>query len=123
MDLGPLGIIKTGDLLFLAIIVSVAAGSALATFAACFYWFRREQRRLHGRIFDAVVRSEPERFGESRRGMRTGELVAQFKDKQGRQVISVLEADGKRFLHIDGEISARERARMVRYLKSEGFMS
>jgi len=55
--------------------------------------------------------------------MRTGELVAQFKDKQGRQVISVLEADGKRFLHIDGEISARERARMVRYLKSEGFMS
>jgi tellurite resistance protein len=26
-------------------------------------------------------------------------------------------------VHVDGEITAPERARMVRYLKSEGFMS
>jgi hypothetical protein len=52
-----------------------------------------------------------------------GELVAQFKVRQGKQVVSVFEADGRRFIHIDGELSAPERARMVRYLKSEGFMS
>jgi hypothetical protein len=42
---------------------------------------------------------------------------------QGKQVVSVLEADGRRFIHVDGELSAPERANMVRYLKSEGFMS
>jgi hypothetical protein len=121
MDLGPLGNFKTSDLLFVAVIASVAAGTSLAMFLACFYWFRREQRRLQGGILAAVSR---EREGSpAYRGWRTGELVAQFKAKQGKQVISVLEADGKRFLHIDGEISGPERAKMVRYLKSEGFMS
>ena len=124
MDFGPLGIIKENDLLFLAVIAAIAAGTSFAVFMACFYWFRREQRRLQARILAAVAHSEGEgsSFLETR-GRRTGELVAQFKAKQGKQVISVLEADGKRFLHVDGEISAPERAKMVRYLKSEGFMS
>ena len=35
----------------------------------------------------------------------------------------VLESDGKRFIHVDGELSPNERLKMVNYLKSEGFMS
>ncbi len=104
---------------FLITIASVAAGASLSVFLACFYWFRREQRRLHARILASVDRDGIAPLEHP----KTGELVAQFRAKQGKQVISVLEADGKRFLHVDGEISAPERAKMVRYLKSEGFMS
>lgn len=111
MDLGP----------FLAAIAAVAAGTSLTVFLACFFWFRREQRRLQARILASVDRPLGGAFGLDR--PRTGELVAQFRAKQGKQVISVLEADGKRFVHVDGEITAPERAKMVRYLKSEGFMS
>ncbi len=52
-----------------------------------------------------------------------GELIAQFKVNHGKQVVSVLESDGKRFIHVAGELTANERTKMVRYLKSEGFMS
>lgn len=118
---GPFGTLKPDDLFFLAAIAAVAAGTSLAVFLACFYWFRREQRRLQARILASV---DPAGDGfEEIDHPRTGELVAQFRAKQGKQVISVLEADGKRFLHVDGEITAPERAKMVRYLKSEGFMS
>jgi hypothetical protein len=118
MHPGILDVFQQDDFLFLAAIAIVSAGTSFAVFMACFYWFRREQRR----ILSAVTYSEGE-VSVAGRSLRPGELVAQFKAKQGRQVISVLEADGKRFLHIDGEISAPERAKMVRYLKSEGFMS
>jgi hypothetical protein len=121
MDLGPLGTIKPEDLYFLAAIAAVAAGTSLAVFLACFYWFRREQRRLQAHILASV--DSVDGFGGIDHHPKTGELVAQFRAKQGKQVISVLEADGKRFLHVDGEITAPERAKMVRYLKSEGFMS
>ena len=120
MESGPLGI-KADDLYFLAAIAAVAAGTSLAVFLACFFWFRREQRRLQARILASVDADHPATLGLE--PPRTGELVAQFRAKQGKQVISVLEADGKRFLHVDGEISGPERAKMVRYLKSEGFMS
>jgi hypothetical protein len=120
LDLGPLGTIKTDDLFFLGAIAAVAATTSLAVFLGCFYWFKREQRRLQARILASV--DPVEGLGDLEHP-RTGELVAQFRAKQGKQVISVLEADGKRFLHVDGEISAPERAKMVRYLKSEGFMS
>ena len=52
-----------------------------------------------------------------------GELIAQFKVNHGKRVVSLLESEGKRFIHVDGELSTLERANMVRYLKSEGFMS
>jgi len=55
--------------------------------------------------------------------MACGELVARFKVNHGKQVVSVLESDGKRFIHVVGELSAPERAKMIRYLKSEGFMT
>ncbi len=110
---------KPDDIFFFAAIAAVAAGTSLAVFLACFFWFRREQRRLQARILASVDRDGFASLDQP----KTGELVAQFRAKQGRQVISVLEADGKRFLHVDGEISAPERAKMVRYLKSEGFMS
>ena len=121
MELGSFGSFKPDDLFFLATIAAVAAGTSLAVFLACFFWFRREQRRLQGRILASVDQAEEGGFAFGH--PRNGELVAQFRAKQGKQVISVLEADGKRFVHVDGEITAPERAKMVRYLKSEGFMS
>ncbi len=123
MELGPFGTIKVDDLFFLGAVAGVAAASSLSVFLGCFYWFRREQRRLQARILAASVEQGDVRVGGFHDGPKTGELVAQFRTKQGKQVISVLEADGKRFLHVDGDISAPERAKMVRYLKSEGFMS
>jgi uncharacterized protein YbjT (DUF2867 family) len=118
--------LKESDLLFLALTAAVAAVASLAVFAACFYWFRREQRRAQKRIMKAIADAgrHPEQLiltGPD--SMAYGELVAQFKVNQGRQVVSVLESEGKRFIHVDGELSANERTKMVRYLKSEGFMS
>jgi hypothetical protein len=122
MHWGSLGTIDPEGLLFsLAAIAFVAAGTSVAVFLACLYWFRRRERRLQARILSAV--DHVDGLNEIDPHPKTGELVAQFRAKQGKQVISVLEADGKRFLHVDGEITAPERAKMVRYLKSEGFMS
>ena len=117
---------KAHDILFLALTVAVAAGASLAVFVACFYWFRREQRRLQKRILHAIVdssRDPEELFLTGRDAITYGELIAQFKVNHGKQVVSVLESDGKRFIHVVGELSPGERTKMVRYLKSEGFMS
>jgi hypothetical protein len=122
MDLSLIGNVKTEYFIVIATVAAVAAGTSLTVFLACFFWFRREQRRLHARILASSDQPDGHgMFGLDR--PRAGELVAQFRAKQGKQVISVLEADGKRFVHVDGEITAPERAKMVRYLKSEGFMS
>jgi hypothetical protein len=117
---------KADDVLFLVLTAVVAATASFAIFAACFYWFRREQRRMQKKILAAIANSgrEPDDLFLTGRDISAyGELVAQFKVNQGKQVVSLLEADGKRFIHVDGELSANERAKMVRYLKSEGFMS
>ena len=117
---------KGDDFLFLALTAAVAACASLAVFAACFYWFRREQRRLQKRVLKAISdsgRNPEELILTGRDATAYGELVAQFKVNRGKQVVSVLEADGKRFIHVVGELSPIERAKMVRYLKSEGFMS
>jgi hypothetical protein len=127
MELGAsAGFLKVDDVLFLALTAAVAAGAALVVFVACFYWFRREQRRLQKKILQAIAKSGrdvDEIFLTGTDIVGSGELVAQFKVNHGKQVISVLESDGKRFIHVDGELSGAERARMARYLKSEGFMS
>jgi hypothetical protein len=115
-----------GDFVFLALAAASAASASFLVFLGCFYWFRREQRRLQRRILGTISRAvgEPgELFVTGRDAAACGELVAQFKVNRGRQVLSVLEADGRRFIHVEGELSSRERDRMVRYLKSEGFMS
>ena len=115
-----------GNLLFLALTAAVAACASLAVFAAGFYWFRREQRRLQKRVLKAITdsgRSADELILTGRDATAYGELVAQFKVNHGKQVVSVLEADGKRFIHVVGDLSPNERTKMVRYLKSEGFMS
>ncbi len=126
MDFGVIVETSANDILFLVITASVAALASLGVFLGCFFWFRREQRRFQRRILNTIARAnrEPgEIFISSRDAAAGGELVAQFKVNQGRQVVSVLEANGKRFIHIDGELTAPEREKMVRYLKSEGFMS
>jgi preprotein translocase subunit YajC len=120
------GSFKVDDVLFLALTAAVAAGAALVVFIACFYWFRREQRRLQKKILQAIAKSDrisDEIFLTGGDAATCGELVAQFKVNHGKQVVSVLESDGIRFIHVDGELSGPERARMMRYLKSEGFMS
>ncbi len=114
------------DIFILVLTVSVAVSSSLAVFVACFYWFRREQVRWQRRILRAIAdsgRDPEELFLTGREPITYGELIAQFKVNQGKQVVSVLEADGKRFIHVVGELTPIERTKMVRYLKSEGFMS
>ncbi len=121
MDFGIVTAWDTNDLLFLALTAGVAGLASFLVFAACLYWFRREQRRVlrsislaSGGPVDLLTANDP---------AVGGELVAQFKVNKGRQVLSVLEADGRRFIHVNGELSSRERERLIRYLKSEGFMS
>ena len=117
---------KANGILFLALTIAIAASASLAVFIACFYWFRREQRRWQQRLFQALAdsgRDPEELFLTGRDAIAYGELIAQFKVNHGKQVVSVLESDGKRFIHVVGELSPHERTKMVRYLKSEGFMS
>ena len=118
--------LTANDLLALGLVVALAVFVVLAVFVACFYWFRKEQRRWEKRILRAVAdsgRDTDELFLTGRDAIGSGELIAQFKVNHGKQVVSVLESDGKRFIHVNGELSANERTKMVRYLKSEGFMS
>jgi hypothetical protein len=117
---------KANDVLYLALTFSIAASVSLAVFIACFYWFRREQRRWQKKLLQTIAKAErnpDELFLTGKEAITYGELIAQFKVNQGRQVVSVLESDGKRFIHVVGDLSPGERTRMVRYLKSEGFMS
>ena len=126
MDALSLGTIKGDDVLFFTVTVAVSAGVSFVIFAMFFYWSRREQHRLHKKLLNAISdsgRGPEDLFLTGRDASAYGELVAQFSVNHGKQVISLLEAEGKRFIHVDGEISANERANMVRYLKSEGFMS
>ena len=81
---------------------------------------------MEKRILRAVTdagRHPEDLFLTGKDAVAYGELIAQFKVNQGKQVVSVLESDGKRFIHVVGELSPIERTKMVRYLKSEGFMS
>jgi len=118
--------LTANDVLFLALAVAVVVCSSLAGFVACFYWFRREQRHWQKSILRTIAdsnRDPEELIVTGRDAVACGELIAQFKVNHGKQVVSVLESDGKRFIHVVGELSANERTKMVRYLKSEGFMS
>jgi len=125
MDFAAFGL-KENEVLFLALTAAVAAVAALAVFAACFHWFKREQRRWQKKFLKIVSDSgrNPEELILTGRDTRAyGELIAQFKVNQGKQVVSVLESEGKRFIHVVGDLTPNERTKMVRYLKSEGFMS
>jgi hypothetical protein len=116
--------LKGSDLLFLFLTAAVAAGASLAVFAACFYWFRREYRRMNHRFIRAIAGSgrRPEDLILTGKDTITcGELVARVH--HGRHVVSVLESEGRRFIHVSGELSPGERSKVVHYLKSEGFMS
>ena len=118
--------LKGHEILFLALTVAVAAFASLAVVSVCFFWFRREQRRWKKELLRAMAepgRGPEELFLTGREAITYGELIAQFKVNQGKQVVSVLESDGKRFIHVVGDLSPNERTKMVRYLKSEGFMS
>jgi hypothetical protein len=121
MDFGTLTAGEMHDLLFFALTAGVAGLASFLVFAACFFWFRREQRRLLRSI--NAVSSGPAEFLTGHEAVAGGELVAQFKVNRGRQVLSLLEADGRRFIHVEGGLTRREREKLIRYLKSEGFMS
>jgi hypothetical protein len=118
--------LKDDELIFLAATALVAGSAALLVCFAFYCWFRREQRNLQRKIVKAIVDTSREPgalFLTGRTAASYGELVAQFKVNQGKQVVSVLESEGKRFIHVVGDLSPEERSKMVRYLKSEGFMS
>jgi hypothetical protein len=121
MDFGILTAAQTNELLFLALTAGVAGLASFLVFAACLWWFRREQRR----VLRSITRASgcPAELLSGDDVAAGGELVAQFKVNRGRQVLSVLEADGRRFIHVEGGLSRREREKLIRYLKSEGFMS
>jgi hypothetical protein len=123
MGLDATGGFRSEDIFFFLLGVVVAAGVSLAVFAACLHWFRGEQGSVPNRKVSESGLDPDQLFLTSRDAALHGELVAQFKVNHGKQVVSLLESDGKRFLHVDGKLSAPERAKMVRYLKSEGFMS
>jgi hypothetical protein len=123
VDLAAFGL-KSGDLPFLFLAAFVSGCASLAVFAGCFYWFRREQRRIQQRIVKAISatgRRPEDLILTGNETMAAAELVARVN--HGRLVVSVLEADGKRFIHVNGELSPGERTKVVHYLKSEGFMS
>ncbi len=116
--------LNSGDVYFLALTALVSAGSSLAVFSVCVYWFRREQKRLQKRFVGAMSsggRRPEDMILMGSDAMICGELVARVN--HGRLVVSVLEADGRRYIHVNGELSATERSKVVHYLKSEGFMS
>jgi len=112
--------------LSLVVTAIVAAAASFGVFLACFSWLRREQRRMQRNFLAEMAKSgreSDELILTGRDAVGYGELVAQFKVNHGRQIVSVLESDGKRFIHIDGELTTHERTKMVHYLKSEGFLS
>ena len=118
--------LNANEVIFLVAAVAVAAGASLAVFAGCLFWFRREQRRWQKKMLRAIAdsnRDPNQLFLTGQDAITYGELIAQFKVNQGKQVVSVLESEGKRYIHVVGDLSANERNKMVRYLKSEGFMS
>jgi hypothetical protein len=126
MLFGIVGNPGTSEALFLVLVAGTAATASFAVFLVALYWFRHEQKRAQRKILQAVAQSSksPDQlFVAEDDPALSSELVAQFKVRRGKQVISVLEANGKRFIHVEGDLSAPEKARMVRYLKSEGFMS
>jgi hypothetical protein len=121
MDFGTHAAGGTNALLFLALTAAVAGLASFLVFVACFHWFRREQRR----VLRSITRASggPTELLTGHDAAAGGELVAQFKVNRGRQVLSLMEADGRRFIHVKGELSSREREKLIRYLKSEGFIS
>ena len=120
------GSFKADDLVALAIMAAVVVSASLVVFITCLYWFRREQNRMKKDILSSIALAgrEPEGiFLTGNDASIHGELIAQLKVNQGKQVVSILESEGKRFIHVDGELSARERVKVIHYLKSEGFVS
>ena len=116
--------LKGSDFFFIVVTAVVSATSSLAVFTACYLWYSRQQRRVQRRLMRAITASgrRPEDLiltGNDT--MACGELVARVN--HGRHVVSVLESEGKRFIHVSGELSPGERSKVVHYLKSEGFMS
>lgn len=126
MFFGTLSIPGTNEILFLVLVASTAASASFGVFLIGLYWFRHEQKRVQRKILEAIAqasKASDQIFVTDEDASMGSELVAQFKVRRGKQVVSVLEANGKRFIHVEGDLSAPERALMVRYLKSEGFMS
>lgn len=49
-------------------------------------------------------------------------LVTRMKMGSDQNTVSVFESDGKSRILIEGRVSDREKKRLIRYLKSEGFI-
>jgi len=116
--------LKGSDFFFIGVTAVISALSSLGVFTACYLWYSRKQRRVQRRLMRAITatgRRPEDLILTGSDTMACGELVARVN--HGRHVVSVLESDGKRFIHVSGELSPGERSKVVHYLKSEGFMS
>lgn len=113
---------------YIPVMLAGALSSAVVIVSAWFFWLRHMEKQL-SRLEYLLDRmpAQGTLLNASPNSPATGaptELVAQFKvsDGQQEQTVTVLESDGKRFFRVDGELSRSQRAQMLRYLQSEGFM-
>jgi hypothetical protein len=118
---------ELGSYLLAAMVGALISAVIFASLWVC--WMKRVQgqlKRLQRLMYDRPI--EPVRRANENAAVyaanvyKKPELVAQFKVKDGEQTVSVLESEGKRFLRVNGELTWKERLKMLRYLKAEGFM-
>ncbi|HSI82309.1 MAG: hypothetical protein ACAI35_16165 [Candidatus Methylacidiphilales bacterium] len=111
------------DNISVSVLIAVVGLTAIASLGVFFLIWWLWLRKLH-----QVSESWQDReFDESSLDIPTdhfanAELVHQIRVRTNGRTISVLESDGKRFIRVDGELSRKERAQMMRYLKAEGYM-
>jgi hypothetical protein len=118
--------LEGNECLLSALTISVATSVVLLAIMGYHFWSQRAIWKRQKRIFRTRINlsHEPEDlFLTDKDSFAYGELIAQFRVNHGKQVVSVLESEGKRFIHVAGDLSSHERVRMMHYLKSEGFMS
>lgn len=118
-------ITELGTYLMIAVVSALASAAFCVTIWVC--WLRHVQNqltRIQRMMYDQPIRKPVENKATfvANTVAKKPELVAQFKVKDGQQTVSVLESDGKRFLRVDGDLSWKQRLKMLRYLKAEGFM-
>ncbi|PTY01704.1 hypothetical protein DB346_11790 [Verrucomicrobia bacterium LW23] len=110
------------DTLSVSVLIAVVGITAITSFAVFFLVWWLWLRKLHlsaenwqERDFDESLDMPADHFANA-------ELVHQLRVGANGRTISVLESDGKRFVRVNGELSRKERAQMMRYLKAEGYM-
>lgn len=108
----------------LVIMIAVGVFSSLLTCAVIYiFWLRKVLRRLlrfQAALQQAWAIRLQARHLES--PPPKDSLVARMDLKSGPGTISVYDAGGKNIVRIDGSATPQEKERLLKYLKSEGFL-